>query len=144
MFIKGINGEEGEVIAVHGDSATVKIKANKACKKCNLCEQVSSTEMVVVAFMKKPVKKGEKVTLSIQPGTVVKSAAILYILPLFGLILGYYLGKFAGSLLHLRLKGELFPAAVAIVFLFLSFIPIRAYDRKKQKDSRFRVYIKES
>lgn len=144
MFIKGINGEEGEVIAVHGDSATVKIQANKACKKCNLCEQVSSTEMVVDAFMKNPVKKGDKVTLSIQPGTIVKSAAILYILPLFGLIFGYYLGKFAGSLLHLRLKGELLPAAVAIVSLFVSFIPIRAYDRRKAKDSRFRVYIKES
>ncbi|KKL55023.1 hypothetical protein LCGC14_2259530, partial [marine sediment metagenome] len=47
MVIKGISEEEGEVIAVHGDSATIKIKSNKACDKCHLCERVSPAEMVV-------------------------------------------------------------------------------------------------
>jgi sigma-E factor negative regulatory protein RseC len=141
MFIKGISGEEGEVIEVRGDTATVKIQANKACEKCHVCKRVSATEMIVEAFATRPVSRGEKVTLHIHPGTIVKSAAILYIFPLFGLIIGYYCGKFLLSLLNIGIKGELIPAVFSLVFLFLSFVPIRMYDRSRQKDSRFRVFI---
>ena len=143
MFIKGINGEEGEVIAVHGDSVTVKIKSNKACDKCRLCERVSPTEMVVDALTTNPVKNGALVKISIRPGTIVKSATVLYILPLFGLVFGYYIGKALGPAISPRVEGELFPAILSLVFLFATFLPIRIYDRKKQKDSRFKIYIKE-
>lgn len=141
MFIRGISGEEGEVVAVHGDSATVKIKANDSCVKCKLCKRVSPTEMVVEALTERPVHEGERVTIAIRPGIVFKSAVILYILPLVGMVIGYYTGKSLLLLLHLSVKGELFPAVVSFLFLFLSFIPIRIYDRKKQQDRRFRVYI---
>jgi len=141
MFIKGINGEQGEVVAVHGNTATVKIKANESCEKCRLCKRISSTEMIVDALFTKPVHEGDRVVLSIKPGTIVKSAIILYILPLIGLIIGYYSGKFIGSALRITIKGELFPASISLIFLFLTFIPIRLYDRKKQGDSRFRVHI---
>lgn len=143
MFIKGISEEEGEVIAVHGDSATVKIKSNKGCDKCHLCERVSPTEMVVDALIRDPVKNGERVKISINPGTIVKSATVLYILPLFGLVIGYYIGKVLVPVISPGMEGELFPAILSLVFLFASFVPIRIYDRKKQKDSRFRIYIKE-
>ena len=141
MFIKGISGEEGEVVAVHGDSATVKIKANDSCAKCRLCKRISPTEMVVEALTERPVQTGERVIIAIRSGVVFKSALILYILPLVGMVIGYYTGKSFLTLLHLRVKGELFPAVISFLFLFLSFIPIRIYDSKKQQDRRFRVYI---
>jgi sigma-E factor negative regulatory protein RseC len=141
MFIKGISGEEGVVVSVAGDTATVKIAANKSCEKCGICKRVSSSEMIVDAYMSRPVFKGEKVVVAIKPGTIVKSATILYILPLVALVAGYYVGKFAASALDLSIKGELFPAALSFVFLFLSFIPIRLYDRRKRSDSNFRFYI---
>jgi len=141
MFVKGINGEEGEVVAVHGDSATVKIKANDSCEKCRLCKRVSSTEMVVEALVEKPVQKGERVTIAMRPGIVFKSALILYVFPLIGMVCGYYVGKAILHLFHISVKGELFPALFSFLFLFLSFVPIRIYDRKKRTDRRFRVYI---
>jgi sigma-E factor negative regulatory protein RseC len=143
MFIKGISEEEGEVIAVNGDSVTVKIKSNKACDKCNLCERVSPTEMVVDALASSPLKNGEKVKIFVRPGTIIKSATVLYILPLLGLVIGYYTGKTLGPMINVGLKGEFFPAILSLVFLFASFIPIRIYDRKKQRDNRFRIYAKE-
>jgi sigma-E factor negative regulatory protein RseC len=141
MFIKGISGEEGEVISVRGNTVTVKIAANTSCEKCGICRKVSSSEMVVDAYTQKPVHKGERVVVSIKPGTIVKSAAILYIFPLLALIIGYYVGKYAASALGLPVKGELFPASLSFFFLFLSFIPIRLYDRRKRTDSTFRVYV---
>jgi sigma-E factor negative regulatory protein RseC len=141
MFIKGVSGEEGEVVSVQGNTATVKIAANKSCEKCGICRRVSSSEMVVDAYTHRPVHKGERVVVAIKPGTIVKSATILYIFPLIALIVGYYVGTYAASALALPVKGELFPASLSFLFLFLSFIPIRLYDRKKRNDSKFRVYI---
>ena len=141
MFIKGISGEEGVVVSVEGDTATVKIAANKSCEKCGICKRVSSSEMIVDAYMSRPVFKGEKVVVAIKPGTIVKSATVLYIIPLVALVVGYYVGKYAASAFDISLKGELFPASLSFVFLFLSFIPIRLYDRRKRNDSKFRVYI---
>lgn len=141
MFLKGINGEQGEVLRVHGKSASVKIQAHESCDRCKLCNRISSSEMVVEAFMSDPVKEGDKVVISVRPGTVVSSAVILYILPLIGLVFGYYLARCINSFLGLGLKGELFPALFSIAVLFLCFIPIRLYDRKKSKDGKFRIYI---
>jgi positive regulator of sigma E activity len=143
MFGNGISGEEGEVVAVHGDSATVRLRANESCEKCGLCTRVSDTEMLIEALHERAVHVGEKVTIAVRPGIVFTSSLILYIFPLVGMVAGYYAGKSIVSLLHLGLKGELFPAVISFLFLFLSFVPIRIYDRKKQEDRRFKVHITE-
>ena len=43
--MSNVNEETGEVIAVHDDRVTVKIKAGESCKKCRLCSRMSSNEM---------------------------------------------------------------------------------------------------
>ncbi len=142
MFIKGIQGEEGEVVDVRGNKAAVKIAANESCEKCGLCTKISSTEMIIEAFVDKPVSAGDRVTLSIRPGIIVTSATVLYILPLIGLVAGYFAGKFLFKSIVIKGMEELLPALTALAFLFLAFIPIRLYDRKRAKDKRFRVFIK--
>ena len=47
MFGKGVHGEEGEVTALHGNRATVRIQAGKGCGRCRLCTPISDTEMIV-------------------------------------------------------------------------------------------------
>jgi len=142
MFIEGIQGEEGEVVGVRGNRATVKIASNKSCEKCGLCTRVSPTEMIVDAFVDKPVNTGDHVTLSIRPGTIVTSAAVLYILPLICLVAGYFAGRFLFKSIVIAGMEELLPALTSLVFLFLAFIPIHFYDRKRANDKRFRVFIK--
>lgn len=143
MFGKGLHGEEGEVTAVYGEKATVKIAAGKGCERCGLCTRISDTEMVVEAYAQKPVQVGEHVVIGFRPGVVVQSAFILYLIPLLGLVLGYYVGSLLFHGLELPGREELFPALTSLAFLFASFVPIVFYDRKKRGDKRFRVYIKE-
>ena len=143
MFEKGVHGEKGEVTAVHGETATVKISANKGCVRCGLCSRISDTEMAVEAYALKPVQVGDQVEIGFQPGVIVQSAFILYLIPLMGLVLGYYVGRILFHGLAVPGREELFPALTSLVFLFASFIPIVFYDRKKRGDRRFRVYIKE-
>jgi len=141
MFLKENNRELGEVIEVNGDIATVRIGANKNCEKCGLCKKVSPTEMVLQAYIEGNVTEGDRVFVNFRPGTVVKSAFILYILPLFGLISGYFTGRGLGLLFRFEIKGELLPALTSLMFLFLTFIPVKIYDRKKQKDHRFKPFV---
>ena len=145
MFGKGVHGEEGEVTALHGNRATVKIQAGKGCERCRLCTPVSDTEMIVEASFSSQVQIGDRVVLGFHPGIIVQSAFILYLIPLISLILGYYVGKLLFRPLIMPGPGreELFPALTSLVFLFASFVPIRLYDRRKEKDKRFRVYIQE-
>ena len=134
-------GEEGEVIAIHGSRVTIKMKATKGCEGCNLCTKASETEMIVEAIVQKPVTIGQKVTVSVKPGTIAKAAFILYIFPIIGLIGGYYIGKFLQTLFNLSQKSELIPALFAILLLIACFLPIRMIDRHKKKDSSFDVFI---
>ena len=142
-FGKGVHGEEGEVTALHGNRATVKIQTGKGCGRCRLCTPISDTEMIVEASFSRQVHIGDRVVLGFRPGVIVQSAFILYLIPLFSLILGYFAGKLLFKPWISAGREELFPALTSLVFLFASFVPIRLYDRMKEKDKRFRVYIQE-
>lgn len=143
MFIKGIDEEEGEVVAVHPTSVTVRVQSKKNCDSCRICKRVSADSMEVEALTSRSVKPGEKVVLGVRPGIIVKSAAILYIFPLFGLIAGYYAARFFGNAAGLEFEGELVPALCSIAALFACFVPIWLWDRRRRKQNRYQVYVKE-
>lgn len=133
--------EEGEVIAINGNIATVRMRAKKGCDSCSLCSRVSETEMMVDAMIQKPVNIGDRVSITIKRGAIVKTAFVLYMFPIIGLIGGYYFGRFFESLVDIQNRGELLPALFGIIFLVLCFIPIRILDRWRKKKNRIDVFI---
>ena len=143
MFIKGIDREVGEIVEVHDGSASVRVCANKNCDRCGICERVSDTEMVVEAITSMRVETGEKVVLSVRPGTIVTSAAVLYIFPLLGLVVGYYAASWVFRITGMDSRGELFPALCGVAALFFCFVPIRFVDMRRRKQRRYQVYVKE-
>lgn len=145
MFIDGVNGERGEVIRTEGDRVTVRLQAHRGCEKCRICTRVSETEMTVEALTEEPVSVGDRVTLFLSPRIVVKSAAILYVVPLLFLVIGYFAGRELFAWLGVsggEGKEEMYPAFFSLLFLFLSFLPIRLYDKKRQRDRRYRVQVR--
>lgn len=136
--------EYGEVVEVRGSTATVKLGAKQACAHCGICAKIgnSPNEMIVDAHTDEPLKKGDKVVLVMGGGVILKSAFIVYMVPLIALIAGYYIGRELMEALNIALKGELFPALFGFFLLALSFLAIRWYDRRKKNDSSFRVTVK--
>ena len=132
----------GEVVEVRGNTARVKIDGKKACAHCGVCTRISDNEMTVEAYADEPVKKGDRVVLVMGNGMILKSAFIVYMVPLIALIAGYYLGKELMGLLNYGGKSELFPALSGFFLLFLSFMAIRWFDRRKRDDKQYRVSIK--
>jgi positive regulator of sigma E activity len=139
MFIDGINGERGEVIAREGNRVTVMLSVNSGCEKCRICRRVSETEMTVDAYADRPVDIGDRVTLFLSPRVIVTSAAILYIFPLMSMVAGYFVGKYLFRNIVIEGREEMLPALFSILFFFASFIPIRFFDRQRERDNRFKV-----
>jgi positive regulator of sigma E activity len=142
MFIDGINGERGEVIAKEGNRVTVMLNVSSGCEKCGICQRVSETEMTVDAFTDAPVGIGDQVTLFLSPRIIVASAAVLYIFPLISMVAGYFIGRYLFRNVLIEGREEMLPALLSIAFFFVSFIPIRFFDRKRERDKRFRVQVR--
>ncbi|MGA1865590.1 MAG: SoxR reducing system RseC family protein [bacterium] len=88
--------EEGTVINIVPEGALVRIKKTDACHGCpsaGLCHMGGSGEREVLARNPFGARKGERVEIEINDGLLLKASFIIYMLPLFGLLMGALLGR---------------------------------------------------
>jgi len=87
--------EKGLVTSITEDGwAQVETDRNDACSHCSSCH-VSfgcNSEMTVNAINRAGAGVGDLVSIHLSSGTIMKSAAILYLIPVAGLISGAFLG----------------------------------------------------
>jgi sigma-E factor negative regulatory protein RseC len=117
--------EQGFVTSIGEDGwAEVIAERKDACDDCGArqcCVSLrSNSEMVIKALNRAGAKVGDLVSITLSSGTVVKGAAVLYLIPLAGLMSGVLMG--AG--LYKRVAISETGAAIAFGFagLFLGFI----------------------
>lgn len=92
------------------------------CHKCSGCGAAKQT-MLLTARNLIDAKPGDLVVLSSETKTVLKAAAVLYLVPLFLFLLGYLLGE---SLLEMG-------ALLGIAGLLLGMAVVKIYDRALAK-----------
>jgi sigma-E factor negative regulatory protein RseC len=92
------------------------------CHKCSGCGAAKQT-MLLTARNLIDAKPGDLVVLSSETKTVLKAAAVLYLVPLFLFLLGYLLGE---SLLEMG-------ALLGIAGLLLGLAVVKIYDRALAK-----------
>ncbi len=88
--------EEGIVIKIVPEGAVVSVKKTDACHGCpsaSLCHMGNSGERRVLA--KNPVcaREGQRVVIEVRDRLLLKASFIIYMLPLFGLIMGALFGR---------------------------------------------------
>ena len=87
--------EKGLVTSITEDGwAQVETDRNDACSHCTSCH-VSfgcNSEMTINALNRVGAGVGDLVSIHLSTGTIMKSAAILYLIPVAGLISGAFLG----------------------------------------------------
>jgi sigma-E factor negative regulatory protein RseC len=92
--------EKGLVTSITQDGwAQVETDRNDACSHCTSC-RVSfgcNSEMTVNAINSAGAGVGDLVSIHLSTGTIMKSAAILYLIPVAGLISGAFLGDELGT-----------------------------------------------
>ncbi|MFW6035884.1 MAG: SoxR reducing system RseC family protein [Halothermotrichaceae bacterium] len=126
--------ETGQIIKLKGEDAVVKITRHSQCSKCtNKCElatvenshEVDDIEVVVNNSIN--AAEGERVKLEMQEQPLVLASLIIYLIPLFSLILGYFASLSLFSYLGYQ-ASEGIGIIGSLVFLGLSFLLIRGID----------------
>lgn len=84
--------EIGIVTQVDRNIAHVKMVRGEQCSGCTACKAFGEGIVELLAVNNAAAKIGDHVEVEIDPKQVVKHSSVVFLLPVFGLILGYYLG----------------------------------------------------
>ena len=123
-----INGEEmkrcGQVVALDGRLAKVSVGSSSECRGCSAksyCHGTEDKTRIMTAVNRAGAKVGDEVAFAVDPGKVVLSAMLLWIMPIVALIAGYLVGGYFGDV----------PVAVLTAFGFMavSYLILRIIDR---------------
>jgi sigma-E factor negative regulatory protein RseC len=88
-------------------------------------------------------KVGERVKIGLKPGVYLKASFLVYMVPIIAFILGAIIGKeFAASFLHTK-DSDLWAIISGALILIPTFILMRLYNRKIEKDRSYQPVILE-
>ena len=117
--------EKAVVLEVKDKEAKVKIERSKSCRGCGLCFLNPGGMMITEVEDPIGVKVGDRVKVELPDKDFLKAAFILYLVPIFGLIIGAFIGSNFNSQ-----KTGILGIFGGFIGLALSFVFIHYYDRK--------------
>lgn len=132
--------ENGVVTKTNPATAWVKTTRSSSCKSCSAhgsCEGAQEREVEVM----NPVgaKEGDAVTIAIQTGSMIKLSALLYLFPVFSMILGAALGAYLAP--GYGIDESTLSALLAFLCFFLSFLIIRFTSGRISGNDRYHARI---
>jgi sigma-E factor negative regulatory protein RseC len=121
--------ETGEVIGLSGDTVTLLMKRTSSCGSCRACSAGRRTgEMQLTAVNLCGAKLNDKVTVELHPKAFVSAAAVLYGIPLVGMLFGFISGNYLFERLGLENSAAFAGFAFGVVFLFLIYKTIKRFE----------------
>lgn len=138
--------EEGIVIQTFDNRAKVKTIRSSSCEGCasaSFCHPEKGTEMIMEVVNNIHAKVGERVKIGIKPGVYLKASFLLYILPIIAMIIGAIIGKEIAVYLSYSKSSDLFAIITGVILLIPTFIAMRLYNRKIEKDKSYQPVILE-
>lgn len=127
--------ETGQVIKINGNFAQVEMQRHPACANCGLCTMGVGDKMLITAANTARAKVADRVKVTISGTVVLKSAFLVYIVPLIALLVGFVIGNY--------LAGEIYGVACGVIGVVLSLIGLHFYDQKLKKENKVVVKITE-
>ena len=138
--------EEGIVAEVTGDIAKVAILKKSACETCaaaGVCHPQDADQSLMEAMNPLGAKKGQKVKVVVAPQLYLKASLVLYGLPMTAFIGGAIVAKNLAVTYGAEAKSDLWAALAGTACLLISFIFIRAYNKKVEKTQQYKPVIVE-
>ena len=129
--------QQGYIVEiVDTKTAKLKMQRHSACASCGKCATTSEKKDIVVEVDNTiGAGLGDKVKVNMESVNVLKAAAIVYILPLMGLLLGTIATYFILTTIKFSGNIEVISGIVGLFSMFLSFAILKKND-KKFRDSR--------
>lgn len=135
----------GIVVEVKENTAVVKMQRHLACEHCGSCGgifgQADRKDHLVEVKNTLPAKVGQRVFIEADSRQVLFIAFVLYMVPLFALIIGIAGWLYLAPLLGVQGNQDLPAIGAGFVLLALVFCGIRWWDRRVKKAGRYRPEI---
>ena len=128
--------EEAVIIAVKGSKAKVAIKRKASCRGCRLCQL--NPDGMMIAEVENPIgaKIRDKVSVEMPDKDFLKAVFMLYLAPIFGLIIGAFIGYELDSQ-----KTDIPSVLGGLIGFILAFIFIHYYDKRINSKKSFQLRI---
>ena len=120
--------ESGIINKIKENTAWVTVIKGEHCQGCTACSAFGEGSAEIVARNESTAKVGDRVEVEIDPQKVVKHSAIVFLLPVLGLVLGYFFG--VNYLVKLAIPTEASGILGSLGLMVLAFVVIILYDRK--------------
>ncbi len=123
--------EQGKVFEIKDGMAKVTMQRHEACKDCHACDIGKSEEMIIMAKPLCEVKVGDTVEVFLENKDFLKATAIMYGIPLIGLVIGFLVGYYGGE--FFGYNGDLIGFVLGIVFLIFTYLWIKSNEVRWKK-----------
>lgn len=135
--------EEGTVVEATGRTARVMMKPGGGCEGCGSSGscKVAGGERILEADNPIGAKPGQNVLLAIGGGAFLKASFVVYMVPVIALFIGAGLGDYISKAYPDKMTPDFWQASLGILFLVLSVVGIRLYDRHVAKGRGLRPVI---
>jgi sigma-E factor negative regulatory protein RseC len=138
--------EEGIVIQTFDDKAKVKTIRSSTCEGCasaSFCHPEKGTEMIMDVVNNIHAKVGERVKIGLKPGVYLKASFLVYMVPIITFIIGAIIGKELAVYISYSKDSDLLAIISGVILLLPTFIAMRLYNRKIEKDRSYQPVILE-
>lgn len=121
--------ETGTIISTDGNKAVIQLDRGDKCDGCNVCHAFGENKMQLEATNSIGAKVGDCVNVVVEPKQVVKSSMLIFMFPLFMMLLGYFVAvRFVPPFTEgVGIVG-------AFVALVLAFVVIKMTDKHRDTD----------
>jgi len=138
--------ELATVVKRKKNMAEVKITRYSACSKCDKsCSLAGNShdqdEIFLEVEDKVGVKRGDQILIEMEKGNVLFATVVVYVIPIFLMIAGYFFGVWAASLLEIEAT-ELVGIVGTFIFLILSFFINKLFNSYFENISSLQPKIK--
>lgn len=133
----------GLVKSLEGDMAIVEIRRVSACgESCSSCKGgCAPTALYVRANNHVNASAGQYVKLQSESKKVMKAAFLVYIIPLFSMIIGIALGAWLAKYLGYEKQQELIGAGTGSIFLAVSYLYLSFKDKDIKEKNDMEIVI---
>jgi len=130
--------EIGEVVSISDDTAILRFERSSACEKCGACSMASQEKgMLLKVHNNLKANIGDLVEVDLDTSKFLQASGIIYIFPLFALLIGMGIGYYILPDLGLEGNREIFSGLCGILLTALSFVVIKLLEPLWQKQNRF-------
>jgi len=124
--------QHGVVVSTNNDTAVVRFERAAACERCGACIHFGETEAEIVVINKIGAQAGDIVCVELNTRHFLEANVFAYILPLFLLLLGVFIGS---------RKSDAFGAVLGLAFAGIGFMALRLLEPRFAAMTKFQPRI---